>query len=287
MSMRRRYYPEYINPFQETLDRLKLELYEARWALTNLGLLPDEAPQLLHGYVKCESREETYGWERAVVEGVIALAKPVLDDDRLDPRERAFCPLCGGGSNSPYYRGFTLEGLRRHLAGWGSRSNQCDVMSAAMSLAREYWHKQFHESDMAEERLKRERLEERRRIENLYRTELDKTELVDEGIGYGNTPRDESGMAWAEERLAGLGFEPKTEGNVKSYTDEREDFVVFADPRRPGEIRFQVYRKSLTKGKTPRVKYKYVTSFGLSDKWKNDLRGKYESRLPQPAEVRR
>jgi hypothetical protein len=150
-----------------------------------------------------------------------------------------------------------------------------------MSLARDYWHEKFNEAEETEERLKRERLEERRKIETLYRTAPDEIRLIDESVGYGESPRDDAGMAWAEERLAGLGFEAKTEGNVKSYTDERKDLVVFADPRRPGEISFSVYRKSLTKGKTPRVKYKYVTSFGLSDKWKHDLRGKYESRLPQ------
>ncbi len=145
--MRRGYDIEFVNPFQEMLDRLKLELYQARWALITLNLIPDEARKLLRSFYRCESGEQTYQWKQDVVDGIAALTKPALDDDLFDAREHAFCPLCGGGSNSPYYRGFTQEGLRRHLLGWGNRSNECDVMSSAMSLAHEHWHEKFHEAE--------------------------------------------------------------------------------------------------------------------------------------------
>jgi hypothetical protein len=212
------------------------------------------------------------------------LAKPIPEKSPFYFGERAYCPLCGGGSSwGRYESGFALPaGMRRHLLGWGS-NRKCQVMEAAIELARDHWRECFHESDMAEEQRERKLEEERRRTETLYQTAPDQTKLINEGIGYQAAPRNEGGMAWAEERLAGLGFEAKTEGNVKSYTDEREDFIVYADLRSPKEISFRVYRKSFMKGKTPRVKYKYLISFSLPDEWKHDLCSKYESRLPLTA----
>jgi len=107
---------QFIGP-GEIIRRLRDELYEARWALITLGLIPEEAQRLLRGYSRCELREETYRWERDAADGVIALAKPLPPEHVYEITDRFLCPLCGEGSTTIYYTGFTAEGLRRHLIG--------------------------------------------------------------------------------------------------------------------------------------------------------------------------
>jgi hypothetical protein len=260
---------EWGNPYKDAIRRLKAELDEAR--STILALMPEETQRLLESYPSCESRQQTYSWQKSVAETIIESA--------MLPREqgsyfsdRAYCPLCGCG-------GFTIpEGLRRHLEGWGNM-HKCDVMKAALGLAREYWHKQFHAAEQAEEVAKRECLEERKRTETLYRTMPDKDpQLLDEG--YGTRAREQAQLVWAESRLAELGFQTTSEGNVKSYLSERIDFVIYADPRASGQITFRLYKKPLPKkGRTARLRSARISTFYLLDSWKNDIRGKYETRL--------
>ena len=154
-------------------------------------------------------------------------------------------------------------------------------MGAALKLARDHWHDKFHEAEEAEVERKRAHAEERRKVETLYRTSpREPPRLIDEGLS-GDGARDEASLAWAEARLAELGLVAHTEANVKSYTADADGFVVYADPLPQGEIRFAVYRTSVTQGKKPRVLTKYRWSFSLRDTWKKDLRGKYEDRLAQ------
>jgi hypothetical protein len=278
--MRRSNYSEFINPYEETITRLRDELFQARWVI--LELMPEGAQKILHSFLDCESRQERANWKDIAADGIIALAKPIQSQGPFQLVDRAYCPLCGGGSSSPYESGFTLdEGLRRHLLGWGN-AHRCQIMEAAVLLARDYWHDKFHAADEAEDEQKRAQIAQRKKTETLYRIAPDREpELFDERA-YGGVPRDEDSLAWAEGRLIDLSFQTALEGNVKSYTDEREAFTVYADPRMKGEIKFTVYRKSPTKGKTaPRVRTKYLHSFSLKDNWKNDIRGKYESRIAQ------
>jgi hypothetical protein len=280
--MRRANYPAWTNPWEETIDRLKNELDQAR--RTILLLMPQNVQPVLSSYFSCEARQQTYGWESDVADKIIALAQILPPAEGSFLSDRAYCPLCGDGSSSPYQRGFSIpEGLHRHLVGWGGNVHQCRVMEAAVSLARDYWHDKFHPAEEAEEAEKRDRLAQRKKRGTLYRTSpYLEPQLIDEAIGFGAAPRDESELAWAEQRLEALGFQITREGNVKCYTNDRESFVAYADPRTRGGIEITVFRKPVSgRGRGRRTRPAVLTSFRLMDTWRNDLRGKYESRLPK------
>jgi hypothetical protein len=222
-------YTDWSNPYDDIIRRLKADLYEARTAIVRL--MAEDTQRLLTSYFSCESRQQTDAWEQSVADEIIESAEVLPRTQGSYLSDRAYCPLCGGGSTSPYGSGFTVpEGLRRHLVGWGN-TQQCDVMKAALCLARECWDDKFRAAEQAEEVAKRERLEARKRTETLYRTMPDDDpRLVDENISYGTGARDQAQLDWAEGRLRELGFQTTSEANVRSYISERGDFVVYADP---------------------------------------------------------
>jgi hypothetical protein len=246
--------------------------------------MPEDIQRILMSYLSCESSHEARFWDSSVADVIIDAAKILPPEQGFYFSERAYCPLCGQGSSSPYESGFSVpEGLRRHLVGWGN-TYQCKVMKTALGLARDYWDERFREADQAEEVAKRKRLEERKRTETLYRTAPDgDPQLIDEWIWFGTKARDHGQLAWAEARLNELGFATLSEGNVTSYLSERGDFVIYADPRGNGRIIFNVYKKpnkSLSqKGRKPRVRIAPRNTFYLQDNWRNDIFSKYETRL--------
>jgi hypothetical protein len=277
--MRRPRYQELVSPQEETIKRIKEELYEARRIIINL--MPEEAQTVLNSYSSCASRKETYGWQYNTAEMIIALAKKLPPEGGSYLSDRAYCPLCGEGSSSPYESGFTFpEGLRRHLVGYGNM-HQCNVMEAANRLAGEYWSDRFHAAEKAEQEQKQVLKAQRKISEILYHiAPALAPQLIDEGFFYGTTPRNQSEFDWAEQRLADLGFQITCEANVKSYISEHENWDVYADPRANGEISFTVYRKPFPKqSRTPLIRRGVLNSFNLKDSWKHDIRGKYESRL--------
>ena len=81
---------------------------------TVIEIVGDEAGRILSSYhsrmKESESEYESAGgtmvgrWLRSIVDDVLKLAKPkpMFDGDR------ALCPLCGGGSQSPYATGFAF-----------------------------------------------------------------------------------------------------------------------------------------------------------------------------------
>jgi hypothetical protein len=148
-----------------------------------------------------------------------------------------------------------------------------------LDLAHEYWNEKFRPAEDAEEEQRCLQLAHRKKVETRYRVgAAGAPQLIDEGI-YGKAARDEAGLAWAENRLVELGFPAATNANVRSYVREYGDFVVFADPRGKGEIRFAVYRKPPpTKPRSGRQRG-YVGSFALLDGWKHEIKQKYQSRL--------
>lgn len=89
-------------------------------------------------------------------------------------------------------------------------------------------------------------------------------------------------MAWAEKRVAELGFQVKQEGRIKSYTLEMEGFVVYADPRDRRRIEFSVLKKPLPKPRRRRGPVlRMFPRFHILDSWKNDIRGKFKKRLAE------
>lgn len=140
-------------------------------------------------------------------------------------------------------------------------------------MADEEWDEKFFEVEQQE----KARIKERKKTEILYKTgPNEEPQLLDEGFSILDRPRTVEELAWAEARLAKLGFVIVTEDRIRSYVDERHQFVVYANPRDYGQISFTAYAKPLRK----RGHNWPVSSFILFDRWKNDLRGKYEARLP-------
>lgn len=256
---------------EQTIRDLQNELEQTRSSV--IRMMPFEAQLILMSYNSCKTRVETYQWPDTVASKLSDLAT-ILPPSIFDSSDRAYCPLCGDGSSWAYQEGFRLpEGLRRHLVGWGDRQ-PCPVFAIARRLAKEDWDERFHE---AEERAKAKILK-RKKCETLYKVGPTHTlELLDAGTYFCARARSLAELAWAETRLSNLGFLTTTEARVRSYIDERREFVVYADPRRYGLISFAVYAKPIPK----QDHIGSIATFNLSDNWKNDLRGKYEARLPQ------
>ncbi|GAB7540985.1 hypothetical protein [Cupriavidus sp. 8B] len=273
--------PRYSNTqsAEAEIRQLKSDLYVARRAI--IGLMPYEVDQLLHGYYSCESREATRVWMNDVVETLIErVDKPTLLEDRLGER-RARCPLCNEGSSSLYVEGYSLpEGLRRHLVGWGN-ARQCVVVDAAFRLARDHWNEKFAAAEQEAWDAERATKAQRRKTETLYRTSPDnEPRLLDEGSHSWAPSRTREQLKWAEDRLRSLGFQCVTDGNILSWTDEREDCVVYADPRLAGRIDFEVWRTPLPKRPRTSSRLRRLPGrFHLLDSWKKDLPAKYAQRV--------
>lgn len=249
----------------ETIRHLQDELDETRQIV--IDLMPEEVQTVLGGYYSCGSSKDTVHWQVTAVAKIIALAK-VLPRGLIYDSDRAYCPLCGDGTSARHYDGFTVpEGLDRHLFGRGN-GERCPVFGVTMRLARDFWHERFYEREKAQKLA-------RQLSETLYKTSpYQSPQLVDEGL-YG-TSRSVEDLTWAEGRLTILGFEIINEANVRSYISDLDQFVVYADPRPKGEIRFTVHSKPLS-----RYGPKHPIGFlSLRDRCKNDIRGKYIARLP-------
>lgn len=120
------------------IDRLKGELYLARYAL--IELMPDPQRDLLEASHFCRSMADLDAWSRWAIDGLVRLA-----DTRPGPQMggavgtvRAKCPLCGRGAQTPYSEGFLVPvGMHRHLDG-SHGSRRCSVFGAAFDLAIEH-----------------------------------------------------------------------------------------------------------------------------------------------------
>lgn len=263
----------------KTIDRLKDELWMLRSQIINLPSY--EMGQILRSFYACPSMDETYVWLDQVAAKIISYAVP-LEPEPSIWGGRANCPLCGLGAGSPYQEGFALpEGLRRHLVGYGN-THKCLFTETAQILAREHWREQFAESEREKYERKRQDLARRRNEETLYQLNpFDDGQLLDEGMWSTAKPRTAEEMGWAESRLQSLALEKRVSGNLQSWIDEREYFVVYADMRQVGRIDFSVWKKPLPKRRPIRTHNYEICRFYLLDTWGKDLRSKYESRLPK------
>lgn len=146
-----------------------------------------------------------------------------------------------------------------------------------MAVARESWNDRFSAGEAAEAAAAKQVLEKRRATEALYVLgPADVGVLIDEGLpGWRNLRRPADGehsVAWAEQRLTELDFQLQVDGRRRSYTKRVEEagrqFVVYADPRRLGEISFRVFDASVTRGKKLGIP---VNTFSIRDSWKHNL----------------
>lgn len=274
-----RHWNTHVDQRDEIIRSLKDELWLVRYNL--LRTLPDDLYGLLDGYRNCETRKEFYDWVDHVAVAIGDLAKPLPESLHGWGAPRALCPLCRGGSDSYYDRGFAIpEGLRRHLVGYGN-TRKCVFMETAEKLALASCGDRFWEVEREEELEKMARVEQRISSETTYRIDpFQSPRLIDDGIFYGRGARTEDELEFAKERLKLLGLKEYVEGKVEAWVDEREDWILYADLRQSGRINFSVWKKPLPK-RPPSQTYKYrIGSFFLLDSWKNDLQKKYESRLP-------
>jgi hypothetical protein len=234
-----------------------------------IWLMPEDARSILESFCDCESERDTYRWRHIAASRVVALAK-ALPKGICDSRDRAYCPLCGRGALRLYEEGFVMpEGLRRHLIGWGGPGTQCFVFRAVELGARLYWSGKSYYQEQA----RLAELEKRRKSETLFQVDPDgPAKLIDEGMSW-LEPRNSDELTWAEDRLATLGFETRVEKNARSYRSKPGRFVVYADPRENGQIRFRVYLKQRSAGGPE------YSRFTLTDYWKSDILEKYENRL--------
>lgn len=263
--------------FEDQIRTLQRELTEARYAI--IRLMPDDVERLLLSYHLVETREDSRRWEHETVDKLINKAKPF----KRAMDEWAYCPLCGGSSSAPYSEGFRFpEGLKRHLSGFGN-TGQCDVTQAAFVLANDRWHDLFDEEEQQERITSQIERARRKTTEMLYLTAPDlEPELLDAEFSFMRQARDKDGMAWAESRLRELGFQISQENNIKSYTMERDERIVYADPREVGRIRFTVFKKPLpTPRRRGRPRVRSFPRFHLLDSIKNDIRGKFGKRLAE------
>jgi hypothetical protein len=225
--------------------------------------MPQDIQDLLESYDTVDTRKQAHEWERDVIRNVIKRAEPIPSTYGSD---RAVCPLCKRGPQSPYDKGFTIpEGLWRHLTG-EYNAHHCVVTEAAFALANDYLNDRIMAAEIAQHQAERAQREHRLRTETLYR-------ITPDGVGQLTEHRTADSVAWAESRLIReLGFQVVEKERVKSYIRDHGDLVVWADPLSAGTIILRVYKNT----KRPR---RATTEMRIGDNWKHRLAAKYEELL--------
>ncbi|MDY0260059.1 MAG: hypothetical protein RBR41_10405 [Desulfovibrio sp.] len=254
---------------EQTIERLQNELLTARYVI--LHLMPENLHKLLTSYYNCKSREDTYHWENLIAEKLLEYVE-IIPYHPVYGRERAYCPLCGEGSDAPYEEGYALpEGLRRHIAGEGN-TKKCPVVEQIRHLAVDHWDRMFAEKERLEREESAKVLEARRANETLYIVSPhENSKLIDE-IGWGWAPhRDSEQLQWAESRLHELGVKKVVADRVVSYIYEEGELCIYANPIKQKNIEFCAYKMS-SKRRAGRSHLCYV----LPDRYVNGLRDKFE-----------
>jgi hypothetical protein len=267
-------YPAASTPYDQKIRDLEDELYRARQAI--IDLMPEQKQSILMSFYECESRQEAYAWREKIAAELIGTAEVI----RSYNSDRACCPLCGDGSSSGYEPGYGVPvGLTRHLTGWG-RVRECRVFAAASAIAHDYWNKKFSPAEREQEAKNADILAKRKTTEMLFLADPSgQPKLFQERLLFGNERRNNDEMTWAEKRLGDLQFRVLTADRVRSYVDERDEIIVYADPRAKGAIEFNAYRRRASKSKSSRPKFSRIGTLRLPDRWKNDLGKKYDEWL--------
>ncbi|MGB3222551.1 MAG: hypothetical protein WBB23_07100 [Desulforhopalus sp.] len=124
----------------EEIRRLKDQLYDAR--STILDLVDDEFSEMLNDIRSVGSLEEVGSFLEGVSLKVIERAVILPKGHDQDWTDRAYCPLCGAGSQGHYVEGFVVpKGLSLHLTGRG-RTDRCIVIKVCKDLALDYFRRQ-------------------------------------------------------------------------------------------------------------------------------------------------
>jgi hypothetical protein len=241
---------------QDELKRLKDELYLARRDLVEIAtnsLSEELYYELLSGSHKCNTMDEFFVWKHNTIKKIVEASKPEQDEDIYRPLQ-VYCPFCKNGTTwGDVTRGFAWPaGLSMHLNGDGN-ARQCRVIKAAFELGRERVD---------------EKIEKRRKTERVFVTVPGYylPNLIEEC--WGGEPRTAEQLEQAEARLQALGLEPDIKGNVVAYWLKHPDFLVLADPRALGKIKFNAFSKRRQyKGRD----HKQLASLTLEDDRKINL----------------
>ena len=254
---------------EQTIKRLQDELLTARYVI--LHLMPQNFLNLLTSYYDCKSREDTYQWENMVAEKLLEYVEIIPYHPEYG-RERAYCPLCGEGSDGPVEKGYALpEGLRRHIVGEGN-TKKCPVVEQVRHLARAYWDNKFAEKEKLEREESAKVLEARRANATLFIVSPhEKAKLIDEIAWPWDPHRDSEQLQWAESRLQELGVKKVVTDRVVSYLYDDGELCIYANPIRQKNIEFHAYKMS-AKRRAGRSYHRY----SLPDRYVKGLRDKFE-----------
>lgn len=122
-------------PHEQVIRSLKSDLDMAR--RTIVDLVPEPARRILDSF-DGDQLTAVLVWAEKAAGQIVDLCETVEQkyyDGYPLGAPRAVCPLCRGGSSTPYDKGFAVpEGLFRHLLG-SHNSRQCDEFAAAFQLA--------------------------------------------------------------------------------------------------------------------------------------------------------
>ncbi|HEY6075049.1 MAG TPA: hypothetical protein VIV15_17130 [Anaerolineales bacterium] len=98
--------------------------------------------------------------------------------------------------------------------------------------------------------------------------------------GFAGRCRSREGLEWAEERLKGVGFTKREEGNRVSYRREMVGYHLYADPRPDTRINIYVYpgeKEGMRRIRRPGSPFPVLVD--LPNTWKHDLEEKLASRI--------
>ena len=98
--------------------------------------------------------------------------------------------------------------------------------------------------------------------------------------GFAGRYRSRDGLEWAEERLKGVGFTKREEGNRVFYWREMVGYHLYADPRPDTRINIYVYPKE-KEGvqRKRRDSSPFPVLVDLPNTWKHDLEEKLASKI--------
>lgn len=190
-----------------------------------------------------ESRDDFHNWQHAAFTEIVDTTV-FVDDGAYDNRERAPCPLCQAMTaewGSGQLRGWTPEGLRRHLEGYGN-TYRCRVFETAWKMHLDENHDKFvaDESRRYQDRERRKTTEPMilrwpNREPDFFKPEYSwETDRV----------RSDDDLIWAQEQLREAGVVTERTRNVVAYRLVRDDFMALADPRFKNVIDITVYKQS-------------------------------------------
>jgi hypothetical protein len=252
---------------QSELDKVRT-LLEATWNAV-IQTFPWELQIKAFDMLRSESVESYSVTKRDFYEQADAIATQRANIDLSDPYSvwytRVPCLFCG----AEYKPG---EGMMRHLSGYG-RVIPCGITEALHEYVFFCRAQQFREAGAA----KRKADADRRAVEPLFEIGPGELRQLEEGVwSRTRTPEE---IAFAERRLADLGFIAHRTGNEVRYELTMPDIRVFADPRVAGRIDFKVYRAQGARGGRRRQARPNYASFSMLDSWKNDLAKKLSKRI--------